>query len=325
MFGQILIGLAQPFVLAAPTRYSDLWFSPRGRVSATAIASLANPFGGALGQLINPFLCPTGSPKSVPPMVLYVAIISSVATIPTFFLPSKPPTPVSPSSTHAQLPLLKTLSLLARSPSFYLVLLPFSTYVGFFNSISSLLTQILTPYSFSESESGIAGALLILAGLVAAAVICPLVDRSKAYLPVIKVLIAIVALSYLAFIWAPPTRNIIAPYIILSILGAASFGLLPVVLEWLAEVTYPVGPEASSVILWTGGQLLGGVFIVISDALKVGSEGTPPFHMQWALVFQAVLAMLIAPSGFALGWVGGSVKNQRLDVDKGRVEVERGE
>ncbi|KAL8824422.1 MAG: hypothetical protein Q9170_008163, partial [Blastenia crenularia] len=31
MFGQILIGLAQPFVLSAPTHYSSLWFSPRGR------------------------------------------------------------------------------------------------------------------------------------------------------------------------------------------------------------------------------------------------------------------------------------------------------
>lgn len=48
MFGQILTGLAQPFVLAAPTRYSDLWFTESGRVSATAIASLANPFGGAV-------------------------------------------------------------------------------------------------------------------------------------------------------------------------------------------------------------------------------------------------------------------------------------
>jgi MFS transporter, FLVCR family, MFS-domain-containing protein 7 len=48
MFGQILIGLAQPFVLAAPTRYSDLWFTDRGRISATAVASLANPLGGAV-------------------------------------------------------------------------------------------------------------------------------------------------------------------------------------------------------------------------------------------------------------------------------------
>lgn len=48
MFGQILTGLAQPFVLASPTRYSDLWFTARGRISATALASLANPFGGAV-------------------------------------------------------------------------------------------------------------------------------------------------------------------------------------------------------------------------------------------------------------------------------------
>lgn len=48
MLGQILTGLSQPFVLAAPTRYSDLWFTESGRVGATALASLANPFGGAV-------------------------------------------------------------------------------------------------------------------------------------------------------------------------------------------------------------------------------------------------------------------------------------
>jgi hypothetical protein len=48
MFGQILTGLAQPFVLAAPTRYSDMWFTERGRTGATALASLANPLGGAV-------------------------------------------------------------------------------------------------------------------------------------------------------------------------------------------------------------------------------------------------------------------------------------
>ena len=53
MFGQILTGLAQPFVLAAPTRYSDLWFTESGRVSATAVASLANPFGGAVRVLMS--------------------------------------------------------------------------------------------------------------------------------------------------------------------------------------------------------------------------------------------------------------------------------
>ena len=75
MFGQILTGLAQAFVLSAPTRYSDLWFSNRGRVAATALASLANPFGAALGQLIIPFW--VNQTSDVSNAVLYVAIIVS--------------------------------------------------------------------------------------------------------------------------------------------------------------------------------------------------------------------------------------------------------
>lgn len=75
MFGQILIGFAQPFCLSAPTRYSDLWFTGKGRTSATAIATLANPFGGALGQLIGPMLATKSS--EIPNMVLYVSIIVS--------------------------------------------------------------------------------------------------------------------------------------------------------------------------------------------------------------------------------------------------------
>ncbi|KAL9022971.1 MAG: hypothetical protein Q9196_007447 [Gyalolechia fulgens] len=160
MFGQILIGLAQPFVLSAPTHYSSLWFTPRGRVSATAIASLANPFGGALAQLINPFLA--SQPKEIHPMTLYIALVSSFATIPSLFIPSAPPTPVSASSSQNPPPLTETLRLLARNQNYILLLIPFATYVGLFNAISSLLTQILTPYNFSEEQSGIAGALLIL-------------------------------------------------------------------------------------------------------------------------------------------------------------------
>jgi sugar phosphate permease len=79
MFGQILIGLAQPFCLSAPTRYSDLWFSDRGRTSATAVATLANPLGAALGQLINSFWA--SEPHEVPDMVLYISIMVSISRI----------------------------------------------------------------------------------------------------------------------------------------------------------------------------------------------------------------------------------------------------
>jgi hypothetical protein len=79
MFGQILVGLAQPFVLSAPTRYSDMWFTNRGRVAATALPSLANPFGAALGQLVVPFLATT--PADVSNAVIYVTIIVCLSPV----------------------------------------------------------------------------------------------------------------------------------------------------------------------------------------------------------------------------------------------------
>ncbi len=314
MTGQILIGLAQPFVLAAPTHYSNMWFSPAGRCSATAVASLANPFGGALGQLINPFIAT--SPQDIPKMTLYVAVISSVIAIPSFFIPVQPPTPSSPASTQVRPSMRETMALLLNNTSFYLILAPFAVYVALFNSATSILTQVLTPYGFSEEESGIAGALLIVVGLVAAAISSPLIDRTKAYLLFLKTLVPVIAMCYLAFIWAPPTRALAAPYVILSLLGAASFSLMPIALEILVEVTFPVRPEVSSTIAWAAGQLFGGLFIIISDALQSGRDADPPWNMHYALVFQAVIAWAAVPSVMVLGWVGGGLKLGRKDVDK---------
>lgn len=336
MFGQILIGLAQPFVLAAPTRYSDLWFSERGRVSATAVASLANPLGGALGQLIGPFWAT--QPSEVPNMVLYTAILSSIASIPSFFLPAAPPTPPSASSSLPKTNLRDTLRGLSRNKTFYLILLPFGVYVGFFNAFSSLINQILEPYSFSESDAGICGALLILIGLVAAAVTSPIIDRTKAYTTAIKILIPFVAVSYLIFIWMPETRNLAPPYLIASVLGAASFALVPIALEFLVEVTWPASPEASSTICWASGQLLGAIFILIMNALKDGrdtGEGTddgtanPPGNLKRGLIFEAVVALAMVPLPMLIGVrrFGFGVEGGRLAADRRATEggVEGGE
>ncbi|OJD40256.1 cell surface receptor mfs transporter [Diplodia corticola] len=344
VFGQILIGLAQPFVLAAPTRYSDLWFTERGRISATALASLANPFGGALGQLIDPFWAT--KPSEVPNMVLYTAIISTIASLPSFFVPASPPTPPSAASTAAPKPaaILPSLAHLSTNPTFYLLLLPFAVYVGFFNAFSSLLNQILHPYAFTETDAGICGALLIFVGLAAAALLSPVLDRRhpKPYLATIKLLCPVVAACYLAFVFAPPARAVAAPYAVAALLGAASFALVPVALECLVEATWPAAsPEAGSVLCWTAGQLLGGVFVVVMDALKEpgcdggdgdGGTGTarcgdaggwkPPGSMWRALVFQAVVAVAVLPAPLLLG-----VRRLGLGAGhrKGRMEAEDAE
>lgn len=311
--GQVLIGLAQPFVLAVPTSYSDLWFTPRGRVSATAFASLANAFGGALGQLIDPFLAV--NPPDIAPMTLYVAIISSVACLPSFFIPARPPTPVAASSTHVRPPLMKQFALLSRNVNFWLIFTAFVVYVGLFNSFSSLLAQMLTPYGYSQNDAGIAGAILILVGLVTAAICSPLIDRSQRYVLLVKCAVPVLAIAYLVFYWAPAAKNDAAPYVICAVIGATSFSILPVVLECITEITWPVAPGLTSTLCWATAQVLGALFIIISEALEDGPHADPPGNMHRALIFQAVLACVVVPFVVAINWVR-PIERKRLAIDR---------
>ncbi|KAI2633503.1 major facilitator superfamily domain-containing protein [Xylaria nigripes] len=301
MLGQIIIGLAQPFVLSAPTRYSDLWFTNRGRVAATALPSLASPFGAALGQLVVPFLAT--KPAEVSNAVIYVTIISVIVSLPAVFIPASPPLPPGPSGAVAKASLLSSLHLL-KSPEIWLIMIPYAVYVGFFNSISSLLNQILLPYGFSSDDAGIAGALLIVVGLVTSAVTSPILDRTKAFLLATRIAVPIIGLSYLAFIFMPLTRQLAGPYTVLAVLGAASFSLVPIALELLCELGYPMSPEVTSTIAWSGGQLLGGIFIIVSDALKAPPSAQPPGNLNRALIFTAVVALAVLPLPLSLGLFG---------------------
>jgi len=305
VLGQVIIGFAQPFVLASPTRYSDAWFSSAGRVSATAVASLANPLGGALGQLIGPMWA-----SSV-----------SVASIPSFFLPSLPPTPPSPSTSLRETrPLKLELQTLFHNRQFWFLMIPFSIFVGAFNATSSLLNQIFEPYGFTEDQAGIAGAVLIFVGIGCSAIVSPIIDRTKAYLITLKMLIPLTSVSYLILVFIPQTRSFPAVCIVMALIGGSSFALLPCALEYLVEITWPVSPEASSVVAWCGGQVLGGLFIIIMTALK-GQFGKTPTHDQpagsmiRALVFQAVFCLCVLPLGFVIG-LGRTEDQQRGRLNK---------
>jgi MFS transporter, FLVCR family, MFS-domain-containing protein 7 len=47
-FANLVLGAGTPFSLILQTHYSNLWFSPKGRIGATALAALGNPAGSAV-------------------------------------------------------------------------------------------------------------------------------------------------------------------------------------------------------------------------------------------------------------------------------------
>lgn len=208
-------------------------------------------------------------------------------------------------------------------------MIPFTVYVSLFNTISSVINQLLQPYSFSETNAGIAGGILIIAGLVAAAITSPIIDRTKTYVLSAKIAVPIIALCYLTFIWAPQSRTLVAPFVILGVLGASSFSLVPIVLEFLIEISHPISPEVTSTIGWSSGQLFGGIFIIIANSLRdpgvndgTADNGTsrPPGNMYRALVFQAVFAMVAMPLPLFLGTFGRAkyLTMRRVEADKER-------
>lgn len=99
----------------------------------------------------------------------------------------------------------------------------------------------------------------------------------------------------------------------LSILGAASFSLVPLALEMLVDVCgADVGAEVSSTVCWTAGQLGGAVFIVVMDALR-GRD------MRWGCVFQAVCCVCVVPLPLCLGYFGtGGELGRRVGESGGR-------
>ena len=240
---------------------------------------------------------------------------STVASIPSFFIPAKPPTPPSRAFIEEREPLIESLRTLFSTLEFWLVFLPFSIYVALFNSISSLLNQILQPHGFSETDAGITGAILIVVGLVAAAICSPITDRLKHYLGTIKILVPIVAAAYIGFIFAPNSSTVAPPFVVAALLGASSFSILPVVLEYLVEITYPMSPEISSTLCWAGGQVFGAIFIIIENALKASRQADPPEHMTRALIFQAVVASATVPLPLCLGLFGRDVRKRRLEAE----------
>ena len=206
---------------------------------------------------------------------------------------------------------------------FYFLLVPFGVYVGLFNAISSLLNQILSPYSLSEEEAGICGAILIAVGLVASAIVSPLVDKSKQFLLAIKLLVPILAASYVAFIWTPETRSTLAPYVVAALIGASSFALVPVTLEFLVEVTFPLSPESPSTLCWAAGQLFGAILIIVMSSMK-STINEVEDSLRNALILQAVLAVIVVPLVLCLGMkrFGLGIVMARLQAD-GKENVPR--
>ncbi|GAA94199.1 uncharacterized protein L969DRAFT_93581 [Mixia osmundae IAM 14324] len=192
---------------------------------------------------------------------------------------------------------------------FYIILAVFSVLVAAFDAYSTLINQIYEPFGYTPDTSGFFGAAMILAGLAAAFVSAPLLDRVfQLHLGLAaRVLTPILGVGFLSFIFVVKRDNQAGIYFVSVVVGVAAFVLLPTALELSAEVTSAaMRPETGSSFLYLGANGLSVVFILIMNAMRASPDDTPPNNMRQALIFLGVICCTVAVA--SLGIEGKQVR-----------------
>lgn len=161
---------------------------------------------------------------------------------------------------------------LLKNRNYLRLLVAFGVGLGIFNALLTLLEQILKPCGYNSDTAGIAGGALLGAGLVAAVIIGVVLEKTKAYVPLLKFgIFACVAST--VFMLASLQKGVegmtLASW---GVMGFTLIPLLPVSLENAAEATYPIPEDNSAGLLLLAGQLFGIVFIFLLTYLL----GQPP-------------------------------------------------
>ncbi|KAF9168111.1 hypothetical protein BGX21_010500 [Mortierella sp. AD011] len=307
LVGQIIAAAAQPFFLNVPPKFAAVWFTENERTTATMIGSVSNGLGAALAQLIIPAI--TVDEGSMSHSLLFCAVLSVVAIIPASFVADHPPTPPSPSAAEAlhetkEEPFWISLKKVGTNRQFLLLMIVFGTYVGCFNAITSLISQIMEPYNYTSSEAGYVGAAMFVAGLISAAVSSPFTDKYKQYKSLCKSLVPMATTALIALIFVVRRNDFGGIIAVCVLLGISAFAVLPASLELAVEITYPVTPASSTSILWAFGQLNGVIFLLVlgalqDDELSSTKSINPPliFMAAWSVVF-GVIPMFMVTSRY---------------------------
>ncbi|XP_013362299.1 PREDICTED: major facilitator superfamily domain-containing protein 7 isoform X2 [Chinchilla lanigera] len=165
MAGQSLCALAQTLVIFSPAKLAALWFPEHQRATANMIATMSNPLGILVANLLSPALVKKG--EDIPLMLGVYIIPAGLACLlaTTCIGESVPPTPPSAgaaSSTSEKF--LPGLWLLLRNKAYVILAMCFGGGIGVFSSFSALLEQILCASGYS-SVAQLQGQAIVLAAI----------------------------------------------------------------------------------------------------------------------------------------------------------------
>ncbi|XP_034454979.1 solute carrier family 49 member A3 isoform X2 [Hippoglossus hippoglossus] len=277
MVGQTIGAIAQPLIIFTPTKLAALWFPDHQRATANMIASMSNPLGILLANIISPLMVQKSA--EIPRLLLAYAIpacfICFLATV--GIRSSTPPTPPSASAeSSGSEPFLQGIKLLLKNRSYLILLVCFGSGIAVFTCFSTLLEQILCVQGYTNNFAGLCGALFIVFGIVGAGVLGLYVDKTKKFIEATKINMSFTALACIVFsVVSLMRQQKVAVAVVCSLFGFFGFSIYPVAMELSVECSYPVGEATSAGLVFVSGQVQSVLYIVLLQALTKRLADSP--------------------------------------------------
>ncbi|XP_072251251.1 solute carrier family 49 member A3 [Leuresthes tenuis] len=277
MVGQTLGALAQPLIIFTPTKLAALWFPDSQRATANTIASMSNPLGILLANILSPMIVRTS--EHIPLLLLIYAVpacfICFLATV--GIRSNEPPTaPSASAESSASEPFVQGFKLLLRNKAYLVLLLCFGSGIAVFTCFSILLEQILCVQGYTNDFAGLCGALFIVFGILGSGALGLYVDKTKKFIEATKINMSLSALACIAFsVVSLMPQQKIAVATVCSLLGLFGFSIYPVVMELSVESSYPVGEATATGLIFVSGQVLSVLYIIILQALTKRLADSP--------------------------------------------------
>ncbi|MGZ4034536.1 MAG: MFS transporter [Bacteroidia bacterium] len=173
VIGQTGIAIGQPYIINGISKLVSDWFSKEETAMATGIGTAGMLIGMALGMGLTPAL---NESMGFSNTMMVFAVISILLTLIFIFLGKENNLE---KSTDLSATAMSEIKLLLQNKNLVWLFIVWFFAFGFFNGLTTWMEPILKPNGINSEQAGIAGACLIVGGIVGSVIIPTLSDKFK--------------------------------------------------------------------------------------------------------------------------------------------------
>ncbi|KAL4489385.1 hypothetical protein ABPG72_002681 [Tetrahymena utriculariae] len=286
IMGQIVLSIAQLFILPAPVFIAERWFGMSERVTATGIMYFGNVLGVSFGFLTSVYYVTDSSKLNT--YLFYMAIcLSLAAPFSIFVFKNKPTEPANQSSSNTnKIDVIQTVKMIFTSPKTLLITVSLSLYLGISWTLISIIDILLSDYG--NQQIALIGLCINVSGTISGTTTTYLLDKVMQkgkkpnydlYLRLFATisLISIFIFSLMLQLGLQDNNKVII-YIICAFIGVGFQAFIPISAQSFLENLYPMHEVTCFSTFNIFANILGFIGNMVTSIDGIGTAGA------WILV-----------------------------------------